>query len=123
MSLTSDFKNLANSFVADVFSDVTQVFVIESKATVDDGQGGVTVAWSTFANVTGFVKTLSAKEMIRDDRIKSDQAKQFSFEYIAGITSDMRISYEGVYYNILAPNDILDATIWIKLVGDKDSAV
>lgn len=122
MSLVDDFKELANDFVTDTFKDFTQTFVIESLTKIPDDQGGFTTVWATFTTPTGFVKSLSAKEIIKDDRIKSDQAKEFSFEYISGIKSDMRIVYEGVNYNILPFEDIMDANIWLKIVGDKDSA-
>ena len=127
MSLVTDFKDLAKDFVDNTFADVAQTFVFQTKTNTSDGQGGYTTAWSNFATITGFVKTLggnvSGKEMIIDDRIKSDTAKQFSFEYKAGITADMRIVYEGVNYNILPFDDVMDANIWQKIVAYKDEAV
>ena len=116
----SSFKSLAKSFVDNTFSDFTQTYTFESLAKTSDGQGGFTVAWSTFATVTGFVKIDSGREGELDDHIKSEYSRKFSFEFVTGLQNDMRILYNGDYYNIRSINSVQDSTIWIDVMGDKD---
>ena len=118
----SSFKSLAKSFVDNTFSDFTQTYTFESLAKTSDGQGGFTVAWSTFATVTGFVKIDSGREGELDDHIKSEYSRKFSFEFVTGLQNDMRILYNGDYYNIRSINSVQDSTIWIDVMGDKDIA-
>jgi SPP1 family predicted phage head-tail adaptor len=121
MSISS-FKALAKSFVDNTFAEYAQVYSFEEITKIPDGQGGFTVTWSNFANVTGFVKIDSGREGELDDHIKSQYSRKFSFEFIAGLTNDMRILYDGDYYNVRSINSVQDSTIWIDVLADKDIA-
>ena len=121
MSVAS-FRGLTSTFVKSTFAAFTQDFIIQQLTETPDGQGGFTATWSTFASVTGFVKTVTAKEAQLDDHIHSEYLKKFSFEYISGINNDMRILYGGDYYNIRSSVSIADSTIWIDIVADKNTA-
>ena len=118
----SSFKSLAKSFVDNTFSDFTQTYTFQSLNKAPDGQGGFTSGWSTFATVTGFVKIDSGREGELDDHIKSEYSRKFSFEFVAGLQNNMRILYNGDYYNIRSINSVQDSTIWIDVMGDKDLA-
>ena len=119
MSIKS-FKALAKSFVGNTFAEYAQAYSFEAITKIPDGQGGFTVTWSTFANVTGFVKIDSGREGELDDHIKSQYSRKFSFEFIAGLTNDMRILYDGDYYNVRSIKSAQDSTIWIDVLADKD---
>lgn len=114
------FKQLASDFVNDEFADFTVSYVIESKTSTPDGQGGFTSSWATFASITGFAVIDASDEGELDDHIKSMYSRKFSFEYIAGIENDMRILYAGNYYNIRSINSVQDSTIWINILADMD---
>jgi|TARA_B110000503_G_scaffold67469_1_gene105708 SPP1 family predicted phage head-tail adaptor len=118
----SSFKSLAKGFVDNTFSDFTQTYTFQSLNKAPDGQGGFTSGWSTFATVTGFVKIDSGREGELDDHIKSEYSRKFSFEFVAGLQNNMRILYNGDYYNIRSINSVQDSTIWIDVMGDKDIA-
>ena len=116
------FKNLASKFVNDTFSDFTKSFVIESKSTISDGQGGFTVTWATFASVTGFVTPQKGDKEIRDSHINTDQLYKFSYEYIDGVNDEMRINYNSETYNIKSVAPIKDNDIWVDILAAKDVA-
>jgi len=118
----SSFKSLASSFVNDTFADFTKPFAFESLTETSDGQGGYTTTWITFASVTGFVKVTSGKELILDEHINSEYLRKFSFEYVAGLENNMRILYEGDYYNIHKIQSVQDSTIWIDVIASKSVA-
>lgn len=122
MPVRQTFKNLGNKFVGNTFADFTKTFSFESKVNASDGQGGYTVTWSTFADVRGFVKITSGNEINLDDHIKTRELKKFSFNYIPDLTSEMRILYEGDYYNIHSVMPIQDVDVWVNVIASKDVA-
>ena len=118
MSVLS-FKRLAAKFVDKTFNDFTGSFTFQSLTKTSDGQGGYTTTWATFATVTGFIKPVSGKEMILDDHINTQNIKQFSFEHIVDITNEMRISYNGVNYNIHSIKSVQESTVWINILASE----
>lgn len=128
MSVTRQiFKDLAEKFVDVTFNDFTKTFTIQSLTETPDGQGGYTTAWATFATVTGFVKIEKSEgqrfgESTQDDRIKSDYPTKFSFEYVADLTNDMRISFEGKIYNIRKIVPVQKVDVWIDIYADEEVA-
>lgn len=121
MSVAS-FKAMANKFVTNTFADYTKPYTFESVARTPDDQGGYTTTWSTFAAVTGFIKPTSGKEVILDDHVNTENLKKFSFEYVAGITSDMRILSNSKYYNIHSVGSIQESTVWIDVIASESVA-
>tara|TARA_R110000782_G_scaffold123030_3_gene214447 strand:+ start:550 stop:918 length:369 start_codon:yes stop_codon:yes gene_type:complete len=118
MSVAS-FQALAKTFVDYTFADFTTTYTFESLSKSDDGQGGFTATWATFANITGFVKIDNGNKGQLDDHIKSDYMRKFSFQYVAGLKDDMRILYDGDYYNIKSINSTQDSVIWINVMAEK----
>ena len=92
MSISS-FKALVKDFVDNEFAEYTQVYSFEAITKTPDGQGGFT-----------------------------QYSRKFSFEFIAGLTNDMRILYDGDYYNVRSIKSAQDSTIWIDVLADKDLA-
>jgi len=124
MTLLQGFKDLANNFVTNTFSEFTQLYTFESLVETPDGQGGFTKEWEVFTAITGFVKNHSdGNEAILDDHIKSEYMKKFSFEYVGGIDNDMRIIYAGDTYNIKSIDSVQDSTVWVNVIAVKDVAV
>lgn len=123
MSDLQCFKDMAAEFVNSEFAEFTQAFTIEQQTKVSDGQGGFTKTWAEFASITGFVKIITGKEIINNDRIKSKYATKFSFEHVAGIENDMRIIYNGFEYNIDSIMPVMESTVWTDIVAYKAVAV
>jgi SPP1 family predicted phage head-tail adaptor len=121
--LRATFKRLANKFVTDTFADFNKTFVFQTKTRTPDGQGGFTVAWTDFATVTGFVKKMSGGKMVDNTmgstKIDDNEIFNFAFQYIEGITDDLRISYEGEVYNIQAVKAIQDVDVWLMVDAEK----
>ena len=116
------FKDLANKFVTDTFVEFAQTYAFESLTRVPDDQGGYTTTWATFATVSGFIKPTSGKEIILDDHINTENLKMFSFEYVAGITSEMRILFNSKYYNIHSVASIQESIVWINVIASESVA-
>lgn len=121
MSVTS-FKALANSFVTDTFADFTHSYTFESLTRAPDDQGGYTETWATFATVTGFVKPTSGREITLDAHIKTENLKKFSFEFIEGINSELRVLFSGKYYNIHSVMNVQESTVWVNVIASESVA-
>lgn len=122
MPTVETFKRLANDFITKTFSEFAVDFTVESFVETPDGQGGLTVVWSEFASLTGFVKTDNASEITLDDHIESLHIKKFSFEFMSGITTKMRLVYLGDLYNIHSVSSIEDSSVWSVLKASRDVA-
>ena len=116
------FKDLADKFVTDTFVEFAQTYAFESLTRVPDDQGGYAATWATFATVSGFIKPTSGKEITLDDHINTETLKKFSFEYVDGITSDMRILFNSKYYNIHSVGSVQESTVWINVIGSESVA-
>lgn len=116
------FKNLATNFITKTFADFTKTFTIESLTNTPDGQGGYVPSWSTFATITGFVQKKSGDETIKDDQLDDNYPTTFSFKYISGITNEMRVLFNGKYYNIRSIISVQEVDVWIDIVADESDA-
>ena len=119
------FKNLATNFINSTFADFTKTFTIEALTNTPDGQGGYVPSWSTFATITGFVQKKtdqSGGEMVKDDQLEADYPTTFSFKYISGITNEMRVLFNGKYYNIRSIISVQEVDVWIDIVADESDA-
>lgn len=103
-------------------AEFVEVFAFEQITETPDGQGGYSVSWSNFVNIQGFTKQASENEIKLDDHIKTNEVKKFSFEYVAGLKTDMRILYKNDYYNIHKIESIQDSDLWINVYATKNKA-
>ena len=122
MGSVKRFKNKAARFINSRYADLAHSITIESPSLTADGQGGFIPVWTTFATVECFSKTTSAKEFMHDSHITAENLRRFSFQYVAGITSQMRINYAGVMYNIHTIKSSADSTIWTKIIASANVA-
>ena len=119
----SSFTGLQNRMLNRSFNDFTKSFVFESKIETPDGQGGFVTTWATFATVDkGFVTETSGDRSILDDHIKSKYKFKFGFKFVSGLKEDMRILYNGDYYNIGPIKPLLESDIWIDIFANKSIA-
>ena len=116
------FKNLATNFVNSTFADFTKTFTIEALTNTPDGQGGYVPSWSTFAIVTGFVQKKSGDETVKDDQLNDDYPTMFSFKYISGLNNNMRVLFNGKYYNIRSIISVQEVDVWVDIVADESDA-
>lgn len=119
----STFKQLASSFVNDVFSDFAKDFTIEQIHRLPDDQGGYETIWTQFATVKGFIeKSSGGREVERTDgftKIDSDETFTFQFQFVDGVTNDMRIRYNGEVYMIKGAKAIQEADVWLMIDAKK----
>lgn len=61
--------------------------------------------WGTFGTVWAAFEPLQGNELFRAQAINSEIKARVTIRYLAGVEPDMRIVFEGKYYNILSVID------------------
>ena len=75
---------------------------IQHYTTTNDGQGGVTRSWTTFATRWAGVEPMKGLEQFRQDQKHPRQLFKIQIRYLTGLTEKMRISYDGNYFYIVS---------------------
>lgn len=75
---------------------------IQSITEVSDGQGGKTESWSTVATVWARIEPVSSRERLYSDKLEYQRTHKIAIRYRSDITNDMRILFNGRYFQIKA---------------------
>lgn len=78
-----------------------QVITYQSKAQALDEYGGVTETWTDFATVRASVAPLIGKDLLASMAAQSTAEMRINHRYLPGITSAMRIVWDGAGYEIV----------------------
>ena len=121
------FKNLADNLINNVFADFMNTWTFEKINRVSDGQGGYTETWTTFATVQrGIVEIKSGGEIVEKtmEATKIDQNEVFTFQYeeIAGVTNEMRINYNGEFFNIKQIKRLVEVDVFTIVEATRGNA-
>jgi len=79
---------------------LNKIIVIESSAMGTDAYGGETLVWSEFTTVWAAVYPIKGRELIAAQAAQSQLTTTFEIRYWKGVVADMRILYDGNYYEI-----------------------
>jgi len=77
------------------------VITYQSKTQALDEYGGVTETWADFATVRASVAPLIGKDLMASMAAQSTAEMRINHRYLAGVTSAMRIIWEGSEYEIV----------------------
>lgn len=78
---------------------------IQQKSAARDSYGAEVVTWVPFAVVSASVSSPTGREFFGSAQVNSTVTTKFGIRYLAGVTTAMRISYDGELYNIVAVLD------------------
>lgn len=98
------------------------VITYQVKTQALDEYGGPVETWATFTTVRAAVAPLIGKDMIASMASQSTAEARVNHRYVAGITSAMRILWDGVAYEIVGqPADVhglgREHEVYIRRVG------
>jgi SPP1 family predicted phage head-tail adaptor len=77
------------------------VITYQSKTQSLDEYGGPVETWATFATVRAAVSPLIGKDMIASMASQSTAEARVNHRFVTGITSAMRILWDGVAYEVV----------------------
>lgn len=79
---------------------------IQQLIRTDDGAGGKTEVWTTFASVFAGVEPLHGRERYLQQQVQSEVTHRIPMRYRAGVTPAMRVLFEGRIFRIDSVIDI-----------------
>ena len=78
-----------------------QVITYQAKTVTTDAYGGPVEAWATFSTVRAAVAPLIGKDAVTSMAAQSTAEARVNHRFVSGITSAMRILWNGVAYEIV----------------------
>jgi len=93
--------------------------IIENSTEVDDGYGGKTISWATFATVWARVKPLKGFEKLRAMQIQSEVTHKITIRYRSGITTGMRVNFNSRIFNIKSSININEDDQWLEIIAEE----
>lgn len=82
--------------------DLDRRVTIQQRTDTQDSYGEPIAAWADLAEVWAQVTPVRGVERLTAEQLTSDVTTRFRIRYRAGITEQMRLSYEGRVYQIHA---------------------
>jgi len=76
--------------------------IIEQVTSTDDGYGGRSDAWATFATVWASVKPLRGHEYFQAQQMQAKVTHKVKIRYLQGVTHKMRVKYGSRILNIVS---------------------
>jgi SPP1 family predicted phage head-tail adaptor len=76
------------------------LITIEQNTPSRDASGYSTDAWTTFATAWAKIESMTGREYLGNEQVKSETTHKFIFRYIDGVLPAMRISWDGRTFDI-----------------------
>ena len=76
------------------------VITIEQSTKTDNTLGEPIETWATFKQVRAQITPINGKEYFAASQIQSTVSHKVKIRYTSGITTDMRINFNGRYFDI-----------------------
>ena len=97
-----------------------QVFDVEQPVKARTGSGAITTTWTSFASAVwgGFSDQLLGAEKFAAEGFNTQAEYQVEIRPLAGLTTQMRINYNGRYLDILSINDLKRNDRWLLHVKE-----
>ena len=80
--------------------------IIQTTTQGQTDAGEVTDSWSTHATIWANVRQVAGREPFRGEREIAQADAIFKIRYLSTVTPKMRISYNGLIYNIISINEL-----------------
>jgi len=76
---------------------------IQSKTITADDYGGPVETWADVATVWASVEPLQGRELANAQTVNAETTTRIRMRYLAGVTADDRIVFDGRYFNLTPP--------------------
>lgn len=83
--------------------------VIQQKSTSLNGYAENAGTWSTFATVRAGIEPVGGREVLESGQNVAEQFVKIVIRYLAGVTPQMRVNWNGAIYNILAVANLAES--------------
>lgn len=96
---------------------------LQRKERTDDGMGGFSVEWITYATAKAYVETRPGKEVVIGERLDASQIIRATIRYRAEVDETDRVIYKGKAHNIRSVSNVEGLDKWLLLDMERGVAV
>lgn len=89
---------------------------LQSRATAHDAYGQQSTSWATVATTWADIQPLSGRELLSAQAQQAETTHKVLIRYRAGVTSAMRLLYQGRVFNIQSVTDPDMAHVTLELL-------
>jgi len=79
-----------------------RIAIQQNQSTTEDSNGNPVAAWTLVARVWADVMPLSGREALLAQQVNATTTHKIKIRYLASVQQDMRVSYDGRYFDINA---------------------
>jgi len=87
--------------------------VIEEPTNASNNYGEYVTTWSTFHTCFAAISRFGGTEKLRSGKIEAVNKVRFKIRFFAGIEEDMRVLYNGNYYQIKEIQELDREGLWL----------
>lgn len=96
---------------------------LQSETSTADNAGGYTLGWTNVITVWGKIQPVSGQKVFTDGHLEGHVTHRVTLRYQSGITTDMRMTYNGRVFNIRAVLNTDESNRWLELLVEEGSAL
>lgn len=97
--------------------ELDRVITIQTPTKTKDSEGTPIVTWADFASCNAKVIPAASMERYRNQQNVLTDDRVFKIYYLAGVTSEMQVIYNGLAYEIIAEPRELGRRDALELLG------
>ena len=98
--------------------DFRDAVTVERGTESDDGYGGYSIAWTTYATVFGLVETSGGSEPINAGRLEPSETVVITCHYRSDLLETDRLIIEGEEYNITRLEDVDRRSKFLRIYAE-----
>ena len=95
--------------------DLNKRITIQQASITPNTNGFEVETWTDFKTVWANVSNLFGREYYAAKEVKAETTVKFTIRYISGLTTDMRIAFNGKTYNITFIDNIKYSNSYIQI--------
>jgi SPP1 family predicted phage head-tail adaptor len=96
---------------------------LQAETPTSDGSGGYALAWTNVATAWAEIKPISGKKIFIDGHLEGHVTHHVTMRYQSGVTTDMRLTYNGRVFNIHAVLNTDESNRWLELLVEEGAAL
>jgi SPP1 family predicted phage head-tail adaptor len=96
---------------------------IQAETSVADGAGGYALAWTDVSTVWAEIRPISGNKIFIAQHLEGHVTHQVFMRFQSGITTDMRLTYNGRLFNVRAVLNTDETNQWMELLVEEGAAV
>ena len=96
---------------------------LQNKTRTDDGIGGFSTTWTTYATVKAHIEEMAGKEVVIANRLDASKIIRATIRYRSDVDETDRIIYKGKAHNIRSASNIEGEDKWLLLDMERGVAI